>query len=114
MIDEYVAALDETWQRVTCQRLLLEIRDCAPFDERLKWGNPYFELHGRAVLKWYCAKAWVNVYFFRGRELADPRGHFEPSENVKMLPIKLSDGSSLDYDAFHQLVKAAAELSRML
>ncbi len=75
-------------------------------------GHPYFELHGNAVLKWYCAKAWINVYFFRGRELDDPDGLFEQSDNVKMLPIKITEGSSLEHDAFRQLVRAAAELAR--
>jgi len=80
-VDSFIAGLGEGWQRAACGQLLGDIRAAAPFGEHLKWRHPYFELDNAAVLKWYCAKEWINVYFFRGRELPDPHRLFQPSEN---------------------------------
>jgi hypothetical protein len=30
-------------------------------------------------------KEWINVYFYRGRELHDPHSLFQPSDNTRML-----------------------------
>ncbi len=112
-VDGFVAALREDWQRRARMRLLEEIRAAAPFGEHIKWRHPYFDLEGAAVLKWFCAKDWINVYFFRGRELRDPHGLFQPSDNSKMLTVKVTQATDLDSVAFRELVRAAAALARV-
>jgi len=112
-VDSFVTCLGQGWQRAACVQLLEDVRACAPFGEHVKWGNPYFELDGAAVLKWFCAKEWINVYFFRGRDLPDPRRLFQPSENSKMLTVKVTRTTDLDRAAFQDLVREAAALAHL-
>jgi hypothetical protein len=111
-IDGYVAALATPWQREACGWLLTDIRGIATFGEHIKWANPYFEIDGAAVIKWFRAKEWINVYFFRGTELEDPHGLFEATDNAKMRTIKIYESSDIDRSAFRELVAAAVRLAR--
>ena len=74
-------------------------------------GQPYFDHAGAAVTKCYCANDWVNVYFFRGRELPDPAGLFAPGDNKRMLAVKVTPDLDLDREAFRALVRVAATLA---
>lgn len=111
VVDQFVDALPSDWQRPVCVRMLEDIRASAQPAEYIKWGQPYFEADGSAVLKWFCAKRWINIYFFRGRELPDPMRLFEPSGNVKMLTVKVTPSGELNREAFRDLVRAAATLA---
>ncbi len=110
-IDLFVEALDEDWQRLACAQLLDDMRATASLSEHMKWGHPYFDHNGAAVTKWFCAKGWINVYFFRGRELADPHGLFEDSTNSRMLTVRITRARGLDRDAFRNLVRDAVALA---
>ncbi|MEO7130531.1 MAG: DUF1801 domain-containing protein [Dermatophilaceae bacterium] len=110
-VDRFVEALGEGWQRQACIDLLEDVRDAACLGEHIKWGHPYFEHDGAAVTKWFCAKGWINVYFFRGRELADPQGLFERSTNRRMLTVKVTPSRLLDRSAFRDLVRMAVALA---
>lgn len=110
-VDRFVAALETSWQRQVCAQLLDDIRATPGLGEQLKWGQPYFDYAGAAVTKWFCANHWVNVYFFRGRELPDPAGLFEPSDNKRMLVVKVTADLDLDRRAFRELIKAATALA---
>ena len=110
-VDRFVDSLAQGWQREACARLLDDIRATPGLGEHLKWGQPYFDHAGAAVTKWYCANDWVNVYFFRGRELPDPAGLFAPSNNKRMLTVKVTPGLDLDRAAFRELVRVAATLA---
>lgn len=110
-IDRYVETLDAEWKRSACAQLLADIRGSGRLGEHIKWGHPYFELDGAAVLKWFCAKDWINVYFFRGRELPDPHGLFAPSSNARMLTVKVTPEKLPDRTAFTALVRDAVTLA---
>lgn len=110
-VERFIDSLEEGWQREACTNPLDDIRTSALLSEHIKWGHPYFDFKGSAVLKWFCAKKWVNVYFFRGRELSDPCELFDPSDNHRMLTVKVRDDQSLDHTAFRDLVRAAALLA---
>lgn len=110
-VDAFVCALDG-WKRVALEQLVSDIRAIAPFGEHIKWGNPYFEIDGSAVLKSYCATTWINVYLFRGSELADPTGLFEPTNNARMRTIRITAGRTLDREAVRDLVARAVQLAR--
>lgn len=110
-MDRFVASLEQRWQREACARLLDDIRCTPGLDEHLRWGQPYFDHAGTAVTKWFCANDWVNVYFFRGRELPDPARLFAPSNNKRMLTVKVTADLDLDRRAFRELVRAAAALA---
>lgn len=110
-VDRFVDSLGEDWQRQACAQLLEDVRASARLGEHIKWGNPYFDHSGAAVTKWFCAKGWINVYFFRGREIPDPHGLFEPSANSRMLTVKVTEALEVDRSAFRDLVRAAAALA---
>ncbi len=83
-VDLYLGALPSPWPRQTAEAVIATIRRSgAPdeslpnesvLDESMKWRQPYFSLHGRAVVKLFTAKDWIDVFFYRGAELADPDG----------------------------------------
>ena len=110
-IDDFVSSREQRWQREACARLLDDIRATPGLSEHIKWGQPYFDHAGAAVTKWFCASDWVNVYFFRGRELPDPAGLFASSDNKRMLTVKITADLDLDRRAFRELVRAAAALA---
>ncbi|MDJ0356664.1 DUF1801 domain-containing protein [Paenarthrobacter sp. PH39-S1] len=109
-VDVFVEDL-EGWQRLAYPRLLSDIRSAAPFVEHIKWGNPYFEIDGSAVLKTFSAKEWINIYFFRGCELTDRAGLFEPTTNARMRTIRITPLTTLGHTAFRDLVERAALLA---
>ena len=98
----------------SAKRVVVSFRTCGrlrPLANTSKWGNPYFDLDGAAVTKWFCAKNWINVYFFRGRELPDPHSLFQESTNSRMLTVKVNPEDTLDRSAFRDLVRSAAALA---
>jgi hypothetical protein len=109
-VDAFVRALPTGWQQRCCLEMLEDLRALpAPLDESLKWRNPHFD-RGGAILKWYVAKEWINVYFYRGALLEDRRGCFEATDNTRMRTIKVSEQRPLDRDAFRDLLGQAVAL----
>jgi len=110
-VDRFVKGLELGWQRYACAEVLEDIRSSATFVEHLKWRHPYFELNGSAVLKWFCAKGWINVYFFRGCELTDTAGLFELTNNTKMRTVRIYADTNLYRQGFRDLITEAADLA---
>ena len=111
-VQNFIDALGTDWQRKACQELLDLQQAAEPnIDGAIKWQNPYFSYNGQALLKWYVAKEWINVYFFKGIQLDDPNGLFEETDNKAMRTVKLFENSELDKQAYEQLVKSALQLN---
>ena len=111
-VQNFINNLDTTWQRNACQELLDIQQTVEPkISDTIKWQNPYFSYNGQALLKWYCAKDWINVYFFKGIKLDDSTKLFEKTCNKTMRTIKLFENSKLDKDAYSKLVEAAIILN---
>ena len=111
-VEGFIHNLEPDWQQEVCRRLLASQRQVSDeIDEAIKWGNPYFSANGRALLKWYCAKGWINVYFFKGRELADPDGLFIETDNRSMRTIRLFGDPTLDEEGYRDLVRRALILN---
>lgn len=106
----YLAKLALPWQRQVCERVIASIRTVATFEEDLKWGHPYFAVQGAAAIKLYCAAKWINVYFYRGHELADPSGLFDTDTNSSMRRIKISETPNVDNAALLTLIAQAHAL----
>ena len=112
-VQNFIDNLTPDWQREACQLLLDTQQTTEPAIEgAIKWQNPYFSYNGQALLKWYCAKEWVNVYFFKGIQLDDPHHLFEETDNKAMRTIKLNKENKLDTEAEAELVKPAVALHR--
>jgi hypothetical protein len=79
--------------------------------ESIKWNTLAFS--GRKLV---CAlsacKAHVGIAFFRGTELDDPRGLFDPAgeTNTNLRSIRLKSLDEFDRRAFEALLHAAVEL----
>ncbi|MBG0738026.1 DUF1801 domain-containing protein [Paeniglutamicibacter antarcticus] len=70
----YLDNLPGPWPRETAEAVIVMIRGFGALDEFIKWGHPYFSLHGHAIVKIYAARDWINVFFYQGAELPDPAG----------------------------------------
>jgi hypothetical protein len=77
-------------------------------DESIKWRNPNFDRDG-AVVKWFLANEWINVIFYKGHLLDDRDGCFEPTDNIRMRTIKITEARPLDRSAWDRLLRAAVE-----
>ena len=97
------------WQQQLARDVLVTIRTQAPDAvESIKWGNPYFDLHG-GFIKLYAAHDWINIYFYKGYLLKSDL--FEKSDNERMRTIKLYQDTQLDTTVFKELVGEAAKLN---
>lgn len=111
-VQNFIDNLPSDWQRKACQALLdVQQSVGSNIESAIKWQNPYFSYNGQALLKWYVAKDWINVYFFKGVQFDDPNGLFEETDNKTMRTIKLYRDSTLDEAAYRELVRAAVRLN---
>lgn len=109
-IERFVATLSEPWQQEACKTLLEIMRDTAPMvTMAIKWEQPFFAYHG-AVLKWFVAKDWINVYFYKGFALAVPEGLFQPTKNKTMRTFRIFKGDVIPKKAFADLLQQAVAL----
>jgi hypothetical protein len=110
-VDQYIAAKMTGWQAQTAKKLLAFVLEAAPdANVAIKWGQPVFDLNGPfAYLR--PAKAHLTFGFWRGKELADPKGLLD-SEGARMAHLKLTEACAFDPRAFAALVKQAVKLNR--
>ena len=73
-LDTYLSAAERPWPHTALATIITAIRAGANFEESIKWGQPYFAVNGRAVVKLYAARDWINLFYYRGSELPDPAG----------------------------------------
>jgi hypothetical protein len=112
-VDNFIQQLKIEWQQNTCKELIKRTRRSKPkLDEFIKWKNPYFEKNG-AVLKWFVAKNWIDIFFYRGYELVEYQDMFREDENGKMRAIKILEDDKINYDRFEEMVKIAVKLNHI-
>ncbi len=88
-VDLYLDNLAEPWPRQSAEAVIIMIRGAGALDEFIKWGQPYFSLGGRAVVKIYVAHDWINVFFYQGAELPDPAGLLGPGGRSSMRRLQI-------------------------
>lgn len=88
-IDGYLASLAAPWPQSPASAVVAAIRSAGPLEESIKWGHPFFSLRGRAVVKVFTAREWIDVFFYRGADLLDPEGllGFEGRSAMRRLQI---------------------------
>ena len=87
-VDEYIAGLED-WQQPIVTELRQIVRKAAPdAKESVKWAQPVYEHQGPfAYIRAF--KSTVNIGFWRGTELTDPKGLLEgDGDRMKHLKIK--------------------------
>ncbi|KTS09001.1 DUF1801 domain-containing protein [Microbacterium testaceum] len=109
-IDAFVRDLPEPWPRDPAQRVIGAIREGGPFEESIKWGNPFFALDGRAVVKMFVARDWINVFFYRGADLEDPNNLLAEDGRSSMRRMRVLRDEPFHYELLAQLTRQAAAL----
>jgi hypothetical protein len=109
-VEAYIARLDAELRAVT-ERLRELVRESAPdATESIKWAQPVYEIEGPfAYLR--ASTGHVTLGFWRGAELADPRGLLE-GEGERMMHLKLAAVDEIDADAVRGFVREAVSLNR--
>lgn len=111
-VENFIEQLTEVWQKQKCHELLTLQREASiNIYASIKWGNPYFTYNGKALLKWYCANGWINVYFFRGVDLNDHSGLFVNTDNKKMRTIKVFADTKINRVSYIDLCQQALTLN---
>ncbi len=110
-VDSYLSTLNG-WRKECVANLRKMIRKAAPeASEKVKWSQPVYEHHG--PLAWIKAHArHVNLGFWRGVELPDPRKLLSGT-GQKMRHIKLSSLKEAGKKELHELVRVAAKLNEL-
>lgn len=109
-VDEWIRTKTGGWQSDVIRRVVELVRKAAPeATVSIKWSQPVFEQDGPfAFIK--PAKAHVSVGFWRGGEVADPKGLLERGD--RMGHFKLHGPDELDEKALLAMVKDAVRLNR--
>ncbi|HEY6043015.1 MAG TPA: DUF1801 domain-containing protein, partial [Anaerolineae bacterium] len=88
------------------------VREAAPTaTEAFKWAQPVYEANG--PFAWVRAfQAHVTFGFWRGRELADPKGMLE-SSGERMAHVRLSNLKDIKKTQFKAWVREAVKLNQL-
>jgi hypothetical protein len=106
----YIANLDD-WRGDVVAALRELILGAAPkASESIKWSQPVFDHHGPFAYIRAFGKH-INVGFWRGADLDDPKGALAGSGS-KMRHIKLTSAADIDKKVLKALVKQAAKLNK--
>jgi len=108
LIDQRIRELGD-WRGETLARMRALIRDADPdIVEEWKWrGTPVWSHHG-IVCTGETYKKVVKLTFAHGASLPDPAGLFNSSlEGTTRRAIDISEGETIDAEAFKALIKAA-------
>jgi len=106
----YIAELDD-WRGDVVAAVRGLILDAAPkAGESIKWSQPVFDHNGPFAYIRAFGKH-VNVGFWRGADLSDPKGALSGSGS-KMRHIKLASAADLDAKILKAFVKQATKLNK--
>jgi hypothetical protein len=108
-VEAYVVGLRDWRGEVisTLHRLILEAAPDAT--SSIKWGQPVYELSGPfAHVKAY--KNHVNLGFWRGAELVDPKGFFKGTGS-RMRYVELRSLADIDAPVLQSMVRTAVALN---
>jgi hypothetical protein len=111
-VDGYVAAL-AGWQAEVVSELRKIVRAAAPkATESIKWAQPVYDYNGPFV--WIKAhKSHVNIGFWRGAQLTDPKGLLE-GDGDRMRHLKIASPEDINRTALKSFVREAVKLNRTL
>lgn len=104
-MDDYLKSQDPEL-RTNAERLRSIIKKAAPkLDEKMKWGFPCYS-GTNDVCNIMVTRAWIDLGFFRGVDLEDPKKMLEGSGKA-MRHIKFHNLDYMDEQAILKLVKQA-------
>ena len=109
-VEAWIAKKTSGWQSDLIRRMVRIVAAAAPGSvAAIKWSQPIFEENGPfAFIK--PAKAHVSFGFWRGAEVADPRGLLQRGDRMDHFKITAPD--QLDEGALAAMVRDAVRLNR--
>jgi hypothetical protein len=108
-VDEYIVGL-EGWQADAVSKLREIVKTAAPdASEAMKWAQPVYD-HGGPFAYIRAFKNHVNLGFWRGASLDDPKGLLQ-GDGDKMRHIKVTGMEAITPEAFTALVLQAVHLN---
>jgi hypothetical protein len=112
LIDQRIAELGD-WRGETLARIRALIREAVPeVVEEWKWRGVPVWSHGGILCTGETYKKVVKLTFAKGAALDDPSGLFNSSlEGNVRRAIDISEGETLNEEAFKNLIRAAAALN---
>lgn len=110
-VDGYLAEAERPWPGDVLAAVIAAIRESAPFDEALKWRQPFFSLNGKAVVKLFAAKEWINLFYYRGAGLSDPNGLLCEEGTSAMRRLRILRQQTPPLDDIRILTREAATLA---
>jgi hypothetical protein len=108
-VDGYIAGL-EGWQSEIASRIRRIVLKAAPeAKESIKWAQPVYESNG-PFCYFKAFKNSINLGFWRGIDIEDPKGLLEGSGD-KMRHVKIRSIDDVDEEQFADFVRQAVELN---
>ena len=108
-VDEYISELED-WQQPIVSELRGIVQKAAPdAKESIKWAQPVYEHNGPfAYIRAF--KSTVNIGFWRGMDLPDPKGLLE-GDGDRMKHVKLKSTKEIQPGVLTEWVKQAVKLN---
>ena len=112
-IDAFIRSQPAPWPQERLAHIVEEIRRRGSLDESIKWGNPFFAVNNRSVVKLFVARDWINVFFYRGAELTDTDHLLASEGRSAMRRIRVQPDASAALDtSIGDLTRQAIALER--
>jgi hypothetical protein len=110
--DAYVAALGG-WQQRGVAALRQAVLECAPLEERIRWGHLVYFARG-PVLLIRAEPSRLLFGFWRGRRLTAIEPRLKGGGKYEMATLVLHEDTALERATAMALVRAAVALDRQL
>ena len=108
-VDAWMSDLEPPLREIA-QALRQIVLDADPaLKEAVKWGNPVYEKNG-PVCYLAATVAYVNLGFFKGASLVDPKGRIEGT-GKKMSHVKVRSLGDIEAKQFRSWVCSAVGLN---
>jgi hypothetical protein len=110
-VDAYIRALPDESRAIAAELRGAVVRAVPGVVERIKWNVPVFELETPVCYLWAHPRH-VRLGFYRGTELADPRGLLQGT-GVRLRHVKVGLDAPVPRAQLEELVRQAADLARV-
>ena len=108
-VEQFISGV-KGWQHDVLVELDSLVRKAAPkASHSVKWAQPVYEHNGPMVWMKPFTKT-VNIGFWRGAEMDDPKGLLE-GDGDRMRHVKIAVGEAIPEQAIRRFVKQAVKLN---
>lgn len=110
-VDGYISDLEESKSKIVSMLRKIILEAAPEAKESIKWAQPVYESNGPfAYIKAFNTN--VNFGFWRGIDIADPKGLLKGS-GIKMRHVNITSLDNIDEGAFVDFIHQAIELNKI-